>query len=108
MSCLLTSYPVSALITNVPICLCRPHYERYHQHILPHLAAAYSSDEEVRQQEHGRPWCATNAWERDPCVNGVHVRPTAVSSLDDTLLWASSVVGSVLAVRQSQDPDPES
>ncbi|XDG09443.1 hypothetical protein ABKA04_009058 [Annulohypoxylon sp. FPYF3050] len=85
-----------------------PHYERYHQHILPHLAAAYSSDEEVRQQEHGRPWCATNAWERDPCVNGVHVRPEAISSLDDTLLWASSVIGSVLAVRQSQDPDPES
>ncbi|KAI1095762.1 hypothetical protein F5B19DRAFT_265862 [Rostrohypoxylon terebratum] len=84
-----------------------PHYERYHQHILPHLAAAYSSDEEVRQQEHGRPWCATKAWERDPCVNGVHVRPAAVSSLDDTLLWASSVVGSVLAARPSQDPDTE-
>ncbi|KAI1210977.1 uncharacterized protein F4807DRAFT_459206 [Annulohypoxylon truncatum] len=85
-----------------------PHYERYHQHILPHLAAAYSSDEAFRQREHGRPWCAMNAWERDPRVNGVHVRPVAVRSLDETLLWASSVVGAALAARQLQDRDPGS
>ncbi|KAI1461268.1 hypothetical protein F4805DRAFT_276307 [Annulohypoxylon moriforme] len=84
-----------------------PHYERYHQHILPHLTDVYSSDEELREREHGRPWCATNAWERDPCVSGVHVRPATVSSLDDTLLWASSVVGAVLAARQLHDHDPD-
>ncbi|KAI2473015.1 hypothetical protein F4781DRAFT_443364 [Annulohypoxylon bovei var. microspora] len=85
-----------------------PHYERYHQHILPHLAATYSIDDALRQREHGRPWCAANAWERDPCVNGVHVRPAAADSLDDTLLWASSVVGSVLAARLLEDRDPDS
>ncbi|KAI0889051.1 uncharacterized protein GGS22DRAFT_184627 [Annulohypoxylon maeteangense] len=85
-----------------------PHYERYHRHILSHLTETYSSDEALREREHGRPWCATNAWERDPCVNGVHVRPAAVSSLDDTLLWASSVVGGVLAARQLQDCDHDS
>ncbi|KAI1142418.1 hypothetical protein F5Y05DRAFT_409563 [Hypoxylon sp. FL0543] len=86
-----------------------PHYERYHRHILPHLAAAYADDDRRRQQEqHGRPWCVANAWERDPRVCGVHVRPAAVSSVGDTLLWASSVVGAVLGERLLLDSELES
>ncbi|KAI1102260.1 hypothetical protein F4804DRAFT_313486 [Jackrogersella minutella] len=89
-----------------------PHYERYHRHILPHLAAAYAQDDAQRQQEerqhHGRPWCAANVWERDPCVNGVHVRPPAANSVDDTLLWASSVVGAVLATRLLREYESDS
>ncbi|KAI1416716.1 hypothetical protein F5Y13DRAFT_177283 [Hypoxylon sp. FL1857] len=85
-----------------------PHYERYHRHILPNLSTAYTNDEQLRQQQqHGRPWCATNAWERDPRVCGVHVRPPTVTSVDDTLLWAAWVVGGVLAERLLQDSDLE-
>ncbi|KAI0840765.1 hypothetical protein F5Y06DRAFT_229749 [Hypoxylon sp. FL0890] len=85
-----------------------PHYEHYHRHILPHLPAAYANDEQLRQQQqHGRPWCVSNAWERDPCVCGVHVRPPAVNTVNDTLLWAASVVGAVLAERLLQDSEVE-
>ncbi|KAI0152479.1 hypothetical protein F4776DRAFT_601969, partial [Hypoxylon sp. NC0597] len=83
-----------------------PHYERYHRHILSNLSAAYTNDDQLRQQQqHGRPWCATNTWERDPRVCGVHVRPATVRSVDDTLLWAVSVVGAALAERLLQDSD---
>lgn len=94
--------------TNLLDPLSRPHYERYHRHILPNLSAAYTNDDQQRQQQqHGRPWCATNTWERDPRVCGVHVRPATVSSVDDTLLWAVSVVGAALAERLLQDSELE-
>ncbi|KAI1482060.1 hypothetical protein F4774DRAFT_417401 [Daldinia eschscholtzii] len=59
----------------------------------------------LRHMRHiqSRPDDITGGQDRDSVVMGVHVRPNGAEALEDTLMWASAVVGTNLVKRLLQD-----